>query len=410
VIAAIVLAWLNMNAHRLAILAFLCLEIVLPAQAAEVRKLDGTALSGEITAISAKELQLRTGEKTQTIPLQEVMGIDWNIAARPAPREPYLRVKLTDGTMVYCLAFGLSGKDVDLVLLNGQTVKTKIDQLHHVVCDAHDTGSLAAFDTLLSDTPTQDVIRLQSKDDASVNNFEGIIQGANDAGNRLLFKAKELDRVSTIDTARLRGLYFSRTTSGPGQGAIARIHDTYGDVFVATAFMTTPTGCEITTQAGIRVTLPQAAVQKFDLTLGKLAYLSDLEPTRLEESPILADLYHLRRDKNLEGGPISIGRRVYPKGLALHSKTVLDYNVAGYSTFRCVLGLDDAMVGPGHALVRIEGDGKELLSTVVSSRDNKPQDVSLSIKGVQKLSLTVDYGEDFDLGDHVDLADARIIK
>jgi hypothetical protein len=34
----------------------------------------------------------------------------------------------------------------------------------------------------------------------------------------------------------------------------------------------------------------------------------------------------------------------------------------------------------------------------------------LAIKGVQKLRLIVDYGEDLDLGDHVDFADARIIK
>jgi hypothetical protein len=156
--------------------------------------------------------------------------------------------------------------------------------------------------------------------------------------------------------------------------------------------------------------LPKQTLQKFDLTLGKLAYLSDLEPTRVEETPILADLYHYRRDKNLEGGPLSVGRKIYAKGLALHSKAILEYDVAGYSNFRCVLGLDDAMAGSAHAVVKIEGDGKELLATTVSSRDNKPQDVSLPIKGVQKLRLIVDYGEDLDLGDHVDFADARIIK
>lgn len=390
------------------LIALLC--FLTGAPAAEVKKLDGTALTGEITALSAKEVQVKTADKTQTISLQEVMGIDWTVAPRPSPHVPYLRVKLTDGTTVYCLAFGLKAKTVDLVLLSGQTVQTSLDHLHHVVCDAHDTAALAAFDALLADAPTQDVIRLQSKDDPSVNLFEGVIQGANDAGNRLLFKAKELDRVSTIDTARLRGLYFSRTGTGPGPKAIARVHDSFGDVFVATAFTTTPAGCEVTTQAGIKVTLPQVAVQKFDLTLGKLAYLSDLEPTRVEETPILADLFHLRKDKNLEGGPLSVGRKVYTKGLALHSKTVLEYDVAGYATFRCVLGLDDAMAGSAHAVVRIDGDGKELLSTMVSSRDNKPQDISISIKGVQKLRITVDYGEDLDLGDHVDLADARIIK
>jgi hypothetical protein len=394
-----------------AVLAVVCILVLsCLSAAAEVKKLDGTSLTGDVTAVSPKELQLRSADKTQTIPLQEVMAIDWNVTSRPSPRVPYLRVKLTDGTLMYCLAFNLKGKTVELILLGGQTVHTSLDHLHHVVCDAHDTASLAAFDAILAEPPTQDAIRLQSKEDATINAFEGVIQGANEAGNQLLFRAKELDKVSSINIARLRGMYFSRTNTGPGPTAIARVHDSFGDVFVATAFAMMPAGCEVTTQAGFKITLPQVTVQKFDLTLGKLAYLSDMEPARVEESPILADLYHFRRDKNLEGGPLSIGRKVYSKGLALHSKTVLEYDVAGYSTFRCVLGLDDAMSGSGHAVVKIEGDGKELLATGVSSRDNKPQDVSLSIKGVQKLRIIVDYGEDLDLGDHVDLADARIIK
>src|SRR4051812_4448099 len=88
-----------------------------PASSAEVKKLDGSSLTGDIVALSAKELQLKTADKTQTIPLQEVMAIDWSVVPRPNPRVPYLRVRLTDGTQVYCLALGLKGKTVDLMLL-----------------------------------------------------------------------------------------------------------------------------------------------------------------------------------------------------------------------------------------------------------------------------------------------------
>ena len=45
------------------------------------------------------------------------MAIDWNVPSRPSPRVPYLRVKLTDGTVMYCLAFGLKSKTVELILL-----------------------------------------------------------------------------------------------------------------------------------------------------------------------------------------------------------------------------------------------------------------------------------------------------
>jgi hypothetical protein len=381
-----------------------------PTPAAEIKKLDGTSLTGDVLTISATELHYQANGQAQTLPLKQIMGLDLGVAARPVPRSPYLRVRLIDGTQLYCLTLGMKAKTVDLTLLSGQSISLSLDAIHHIVCDAQDAGSLTAFDALLAESLKQDVIRVQSREGNTIDPYEGVIQGANETGNRLQFKAQALGTVSNIDLARLRGLYFARTNPGPGTQAISRIFDSYGNIYTATAFSLSETECQLTTQTGITLKLPRPTIQKFDLTLGKLAYLSDLEPSKIEETPILADLYHFRRDKNLEGGPLSVGRKFYVKGLALHSKAVLDYDVAGYATFRCVLGLDDAMAGPAHAVVKIEGDGKELLSTAVSSRDNKPQEVALAIAGVKTLRLIVDYGEDLDLGDHVDFADARVIK
>jgi hypothetical protein len=378
---------------------------------AEIKKLDGTTLSGDIIALSATEVRIKlAGDVPQTVPLKDLMGIDLNTPMRAAPRVPYLRVRLVDGTQLYCLALGMKGKTVSLRLLSGQSADVGLESLHHIVCDAQDTASLSAFDAIVAEQPKQDVIRVQSRDGPGVDPYDGVIQGVNPEGTHLAFKALTADKPSNVLLSRLRGIYFARGNAGPGPNATARIYDSYGNVFTATAFSCTDTTCQLTTPTGLTFSLPKQTLQKFDLTLGKLAYLSDLEPTRVEETPILADLYHYRRDKNLEGGPLSVGRKIYGKGLALHSKAILEYDVSGYSNFRCVLGLDDAMAGSAHAVVKIEGDDKELLATTVSSRDNKPQEVSLTIKGVKKLRLIVDYGEDLDLGDHVDFADARIIK
>ena len=187
----------------------------------------------------------------------------------------------------------------------------------------------------------------------------------------------------------MRGLYFSRNIVGLGHHAVARIYDAFGNCFTAVAYQWGENFCEVTTQMGSKLKIAKSSVIKFDLTPGKLMYLSDLEPLKIEEAPILSELYHYRRDKNLEGGPLSVGRKVYLKGLALHSKTVLEYDIKGYSSFRCILGLDDGMAGTAHAIVRIEGDEKELLSTVISSRENKPQEVLLNIRGMQRLRLIV---------------------
>lgn len=381
------------------------------ASAGEVRTLDGKSYLGDIVALTTGEVRIQGADQSLvTLALKDVIGIDLGTPPRPATRVPYLRVRLIDGTQVYCLTLDLKNKSIKTLLISGQVMEVPLDLVHHILCDAHETSSLAAFDALMAENPKQDVIRVQSREGNNVEPYEGLIQGANEQGTRLMFKARGLDNVSTIDVARLRGLYFSRSQLGISPQAVARVYDTFGNCFTVNEYRWGEASCEITTQSGSKLSLARSSVLKFDLTPGKMVYLSDLEPSKVEETPILSELFRYRKDKNLEGGPLSIGRKVYQKGLALHSKTVLEYDIQGYSTFRCVLGLDDAMAGSAHAVVRIEGDDKELLSTTVSSRENKPQDVNLSVKGVSKLRLIVDYGDDLDLGDHINFADARLIK
>lgn len=406
----------SFGAKTLSIARVLCLLLffvtTLPLIAGEVRTLDGKAYVGEIVALDPAQVQVKSsdGQKLSVYQLKEVIGIDWGTPLRPVTRVPYLRVRFNDGTQVYCLTLELNSKAIKLLLISGQTIETSLDQVHHIVCDAQDTASLAAFEAILADNPRQDFIRVQSRDSNAIEPYDGLIQGANEQGTRLMFKARGLDTVSSLDVSRLRGMYFSRTGTGLGPDAVARIYDTFGNCFIATSYQWGEENCDITLQMSSKISIPKSTVLKFDLTPGKMVYLSDMEPSKVEETPILSELYHHRRDKNLEGGPLSVGRKVYPKGLALHSKTILEYDIKEHSTFRCVLGLDDAMAGSAHAVVRIEGDDKELLATVVSSKENKPQEIVLDVKGMQKLRLIVDYGDDLDLGDHIDFADARLIK
>src|SRR5205823_4689560 len=106
-----------------------------------------------------------------------------------------------------------------------------------------------------------------------------------------------------------------------------------------------------------------------------------------EETPILSDNYHFRRDKNLEGGAISLSYKTYAKGLAVHSRSVLEYDVKGFNVFRCVLGIDDGVKGYAHAIVRIDADDQEVFKEPVTNKD-KPRDLNLKIAGANKLRIT----------------------
>ena len=57
----------------------------------------------------------------------------------------------------------------------------------------------------------------------------------------------------------------------------------------------------------------------------------------------------------------------------------------------------------------VAGDDKVLWEGEVRSTD-PPIDLDLEIMGVRRLKITVDFGDDLDIADFLDLADARFTK
>jgi hypothetical protein len=379
-----------------------------PAPTGEVRTLAGTAYKGEVRRVTDQEIQIATAEKEVVLPTADVIGVDLQ-GPKPPPNLPFLLLKLNDGSLLRCQAVGLQGKTVTARLFTGAALEVPLTAVHYLLCEAQEEKNRQDLEALVTKRSPVDQLRLMSRDGSAVNTFEGFLGEADAKGQTLQFKPEDGEQVN-VALARVRGLVFSRKPEALGGPAVARVVDVYQDVILATKVQTTPEGFQVTTPAGATLSLPRPLVQKFDFSLGKLAYLSDLDPLRVEEAPILADLWHYRRDKSLEGGPLSLGRKIYAKGLAVHSRTVLEYDVSGYNLFRCVVGIDDAVTGPAHAIVSVHGDGKELFSTAVSGKDKQARDLELKVAGVQRLRLTVDYGEDLDLGDHVIFADARVMK
>jgi hypothetical protein len=162
--------------------------------------------------------------------------------------------------------------------------------------------------------------------------------------------------------------------------------------------------------AGPAVDLPAEKVRALDFSLGKVRYLSQMEPREVRYVPYFDVTWKYRRDRNLDGGPIRLGNKSYTRGLAIHSQTFLRYRLAGdYRRFQAVMGIDQVVAKRGNVQVVISGDGKELLKTAVTGED-PPRALDLDVAGVRDLEILVDFGEMIDIADHLDLADAKVIK
>jgi hypothetical protein len=142
-----------------------------------------------------------------------------------------------------------------------------------------------------------------------------------------------------------------------------------------------------------------------------MTYLSDLNPSKVEEIPFFGHRLSWRRNVNLLGEPLKMNGETYDRGVAMHSRCTLTYDLNGrYSTFEALVGFDDAVKGRGRVDCRVFADGKELYSNPDLRADGSPVKLKLPVAGAEQLRLLVDYGRDQDTGDRVIWANARLYR
>jgi len=181
-------------------------------------------------------------------------------------------------------------------------------------------------------------------------------------------------------------------------------------------------GWQIESASGLSAKLNYETVARVDFSLGKVVYLSAVEPRSVKYTPGIQAIlpeeaefrWEFRRDRNLDGKPLRLGQKTYSRGLAIHSKTELKYRLGGeFRRFQAMLGIDDEISRFGETTVRILGDRQELFAADIRPRQT-PIAVDLDVANVVELEIIVDFGPDKpgrdDIGDRVHLADARLVK
>lgn len=143
----------------------------------------------------------------------------------------------------------------------------------------------------------------------------------------------------------------------------------------------------------------------------QIVYLSDLKPVSYRHTPFLSMSWPYRTDRNVTGGMLRAGARLYLKGLGMHSAAHLTYALAEpYRRFQAELAIDDQTRGGGSVVFRILVDGQVRYTSQVIRGGQAPVPVSVDLSGAKQLELLVDYADRADQLDHADWLDARLLR
>jgi hypothetical protein len=162
---------------------------------------------------------------------------------------------------------------------------------------------------------------------------------------------------------------------------------------------------------------PQLAIGKallparLRLEGGRRVYLSETTPDQVVEEGAFGVVWPWSRDRNLDGSPLRLGGVRYDRGIVVHSKARLVWNLNGcYTRLHALVGIADIVADQGDCAASLIADGKELWHRDSVKGGDKPIPLDLDLSGVRRLELHVDYGARYDIGDHLALADSYLVK
>jgi hypothetical protein len=385
--------------------------------AVEIETLKGDRLTGELVTLDASNVVLKSGENGTTVPLANVLELRFTAAAPPEPSNGP-RIALHDGSRLTLTSFSVANDQARCETSFGK-FSLPVARLSHVRFGISTTKLDEAWSALL---------KRDSKDDLLVVKKEDVLDflagTAGDVGDKIGFLL-DGDEVP-VARDKAYGIIYHRRGTGLSR-PVCEVRLSGGDVLAVTRFAWDGADLKVRLATGADLTVPVMQLAALDFSAGKLQYLSQLEPRDVKYVPFFEIVWEYRRDRSLDGTPLSVGGKTYARGLALHSKTTLRYRIAGeYSRFQAVAGIDDT-VAPlarsrvsadgkpderySSAYVRlvISGDGKPLFDSIVKGTD-APRHLDLDVSNVRDFEILVDFGNDADVADHLDLAGARFLK
>ena len=379
---------------------------------AQVQTLAGQTVAGRVTSLSGEKLVLSTADGERSFAANELLGLTLPPAPTIASKPPAVWITLVDRSRLVARSYTVKGTEAHIMLVGGGVVEMPTRSIDDVRFREH-TGALAEQWSEITKADRSGDLLIVRKNDA-LDFLNGVVRDV--ADDVVQF---ELDGdVLRVRRQKVDGILY-RVADHKEATSQCTLADAAGSQLHVASLELAGESLRRRTAAGVEIERPLAAWTRIDFSQGNLQYLGDLKPESVEWTPYLGEaddsaaaraFFRPSVDKSLDGGPLRLGGREYAKGLAVRSRTELSYRLPEkYRTFAATAGIDDRLRPAGSVRLVIMGDERTLFDGTLSGED-APRAIELDVSGVSRLKLIVDFGEDMDVGDALDLCEARLSK
>jgi hypothetical protein len=386
----------------------------------QMNALDGSVTTGELQQLADGRIWLKNDKGLVDLPIEKVLNVIQKSPPAVPTDKPTAWIELIDGSKLTATGFEVEGNTATLNFGAERVTQIPIASIFKVRFSSPDDSSAPVWPQDAGAGASSDLLVVRKKD--QVDLMEGSVGKVDE--NHVIFKADGENY--PVSRAKVDGFIYYHKVADKLPEPLCTVETSAGwrlklkDLQIATGPAYPEGRVEATSLSGDKISfLYMEQITKIDFSSGKITYLSDLEPASTQwtpyldfgnTAPSLSEYYAPRHDEGREHQPLRLGGKTYNKGLALYSRTDVEYRVPlGMKQFKATVGIDDSVREAGNVRLQISVDGKQQFDQVLTGKD-APIDVSLDVRGAKRLSILVDYGDRFDAGDFLDLADARMLK
>jgi hypothetical protein len=390
---------------------------LLAAPPVEISTFSGGEHKGELSALADGQLTLTEEGEEKKLPLDDVLELRLEAKSESVDANAH-EVLLTDGSRLNCSQLTSTDKLFSLEHPTLGKVEIPAEFVSSIRLAPPANTVAEAWNELTQRRDNSDMLVIRK--DSLLDHIKGGVGPISETKVQFFLGGQQ----NPIDRSKLYGVILGNRKV-PNARPISRAILSNNDSVELKSLSWTGEAFEGEMLSGTKITLPADKLASLDFSLGKVQFLSDITPRKNKtELPfyfanepipeIDLEYYGVKINKNFSGKPLQLGKTVYARGLCIHPKTELAYRLSKeMRRFQAMMGIDNVVAqrGLGDVKVTILGDGKTLLEELVKAGD-EPRKVDLDVTGVVVLEIIVDRAREDDLGvgDHLNLADAKLIK
>jgi hypothetical protein len=378
----------------------------------EIRTVTGDSATGTLVELDTKHVVLQTASGRASWDLEKLAGITVRRAGEGSVPGA-ITLELVDGSTLAVEGFSAENGRAKAKLAVGDAIELARPAIRSVRFAGPGEATAAQWAKIVAAATTSDVLVVKKNN--AIDYHKGILHRV--TGDAVEFEL-EGERLP-VRRNKVFGLVYHHPSGRELPEPIGTLSDRSGSRWAIRTVGLAGEQIEWTTPAGIKVRRPLADLVRVDFSSGKVVYLSDLKADSVEWVPYFGlgreldarkAFYAPRQDRNLQSGPLQINGQRYARGLCIPSRTELVYRLPDrYRRLLAIVGIDDSARPQGNVRLVIRGDDRMLFETAVAGTD-APKPIDLDMTGVRRLTVLVDFGDDFDVGDTLNLCEARLLK